>query len=34
MRTKILGCTNPTTLDHWLKSALHAASAADVIGAP
>jgi hypothetical protein len=33
MRTKILACTDTPTLDRWLKNALHAATAAEVIGA-
>ncbi len=32
MRTKILACTDGPTLDRWLKNALHAFSAAEVIG--
>lgn len=33
LRTKILACTDAATLDRWLKNALHASSAAEVISA-
>lgn len=33
LREKILSCTDPATLDRWLKNAISAASAADVFAA-
>lgn len=33
-KRKILGCTEPTTLDRWLRSALTASSAAEVVSTP
>lgn len=33
MRAKILACTDAETLDRWLKNAVHASSAAEVISA-
>jgi hypothetical protein len=32
LRQKILACTDPVVLDRWLRSAISAASAADVLG--